>query len=117
MNNTYFNKDIFPQNQYYKENQTMNQSIKKGYKQIIPIEQTIEKILINNIGKKIKIHMSFPNVTEQKDFTGTLEQIGNDFIIINEPSQGTYQILPINYINYITFIENINYNEDFYSNN
>lgn len=115
--NTYFNKDIFPQNQYYKENEPINPNIKKNYKQIIPIEQTIEKILINNIGKKIQIYMSFPNITNQIEFTGTLEQIGNDFIIINEPSTGKYHILPISYINYISFIENINYNEDFYPNN
>lgn len=107
MNNTYFNKEIFPEKEY---NTNDNKIIKPiNYNISIPFEQSfIENILRLNRGKKINIYMIFPNNNEQC-FQGILEVSGKDHIAISEPSTGKWHILPINYIEYITFDENINY--------
>ena len=97
MNNTYFNKNIFPDN-----------SIKPINYNIPQKELLVEEVLKLNKGKKVTVYMIFPNTIE-KEFKGILEVTGKDHIALSEPSTGNFHILPFNYIEYITFDENINY--------
>lgn len=110
MNNTYYNKDIFPQAQYNNEDIEQIKPINQTYTQNIQInEPYMNNIIKTNIGKKVKIYMTFPNLEEQIEFNGIIEQTGNDYIILSEPSTGNWKLLPIIYLNYITFEEKINY--------
>lgn len=103
MNNTYFNKDIFPDMPINKNN--INQNIKLN----IPMENLyLENIINQNKGNQVIIHMSFPN-NENINIKGIIEQSGEEFIIISEPATGIWHLLPIKNINYISFNENINY--------
>ena len=101
--NTYFNEDIFP-NQY--------KETKKDYKYIPKntILPTIEELIKYNKGKKVTIHMGFPNSTEHKDIIGIIEQSNEEYLTLSDPQTGAWHILPTIYIDYITFDENINYN-------
>ena len=86
----------------------------------LPMEQSyIENILRLNRGKKVRIHMTFPDSTEwrDKEFTGVIEQSGRDHIILSEPSTGKWQLLLMIYVDFITFDERINYDKDFTPSN
>jgi spore coat protein GerQ len=100
--NTYFNEEIFP-NQYKEKKE--NTYIKKDI--ILP---SIEELIKYNKGKKVTIHMGFPNKTEQKDIIGIIEQSNEEYLTLSDPQTGAWHILPNIYIDYITFDENINYN-------
>jgi spore germination protein Q len=102
--NTYFNEEIFP-----------NKKEKKEYNNTPYIQKSIniphiEELLKFNKGKKITIHMGFPNSNEHKDITGILEQSNEEYITLSNPQTGVWHILPTIYIDYISFDENINYN-------
>ena len=79
----------------------------------------IENILRLNKGKKVRVHMTFPDSTEWRDleFNGIIEQSGRDHIILSEPSTGKWQLLLMIYVDYISFDEKINYSPEFYPNN
>lgn len=80
--------------------------------QELPFEQSyIENILRFNKGKKIRVHMTFPDSNEWRDreFVGILEQSGRDHIILSEPSTGKWQLLLMIYVDFISFDETINY--------
>lgn len=98
--NTYFNEEIFPNKKEKKEYTPQN---------IINIPN-IEALLKFNKGKKLTIHMGFPNSKEHKDITGILEQSNEEYITLSNPQTGAWNLLPTIYIDYITFDENINYN-------
>ena len=118
MNNTYFNKDIFPKTPFNQNNNQQQIKQTQPYNINIPLEQAyLENILQLNKGKQIEISLALPNENTNIKETGILEQPLIEHIIISEPSTGKFKIIPMKYINYITFIENINYKEDFYPNN
>lgn len=119
MNNTYFNKDVFPQNTFPLNNM-QSPPLNTNYTNTLPLEQSyIENILRLNKGKQVRIHMTFPDSNEFRDreFNGIIEQSGRDHIIISEPSTGKWQLLLMIYVDFITFDENINYSQEFYPNN
>lgn len=103
--NTYFNEEIFPNKNEKKEYNTITQYPQKNIN--IP---NIEALLKFNKGKKLTIHMGFPNSKEHKDITGILEQSNEEYITLSNPQTGSWNLLPTLYIDYITFDENINYN-------
>ena len=107
LNNTYFNKDIFPQKSF-------NQDVLKGMpnNDYMLENSNFFSILRFNRGKKVHIFMSFPN-SSSSDFDGIIESMGNDYIIISEPSTGKWHMLFLNYIDFITFDESINYGHDY----
>jgi spore germination protein Q len=107
--NTYFNKDIFPQSTYNNINNQINTPQQQNIPNISTNQLFLENILKINQGKKIKIYMTFPNYNEQKEFSGILEKIGNDYISLSDPKTGNWYLIPIMFLNYITFDENINY--------
>lgn len=122
MNNTYFNKDIFPQNTYNPnlQNITTPPSNINYNNNMLPLEQSyIENILRLNRGKQVRVHMTFPDSNEFRDreFNGIIEQSGRDHIILSEPSTGKWQLLLMIYVDFITFDETINYSPEFYPNN
>lgn len=120
-NNTYFNKDIFPQTPLYQGNINQTPPVNINYNtNSLPLEQSyIENILRLNKGKQVRVHMTFPDSNEFRDreFNGIIEQSGRDHIILSEPSTGKWQLLLMLYVDFITFDENINYSEEFYPNN
>lgn len=122
MNNNYFNKQAFPGTPIYNgNNPTPNQQTAANYSSNeLPMEQSyIENILRLNRGKKVRVHMTFPDSTEWRDleFNGIIEQSGRDHIILSDPSTGKWQLLLMIYVDYISFDENINYSPEFYPNN
>lgn len=121
MNNNYLGQTIFPGQPIYSgntptPNQQTAQSSQGG---MLPIEQSyVENILRLNKGKKIRVHMTFPDSTEFRDreFSGIIEQAGRDHLILSEPGSGKWELLLMIYVNFITFDEPINYSEEFVPN-
>lgn len=116
MNNAYNN--VFPGTPIYSGNiPTPNQSI--NYTDL-PLEQSyIENILRLNKGKKVTVHMTFPDSNEFRDreFVGIIEQSGRDHIILSDPNTGVWYLLLMIYVDFITFEEKINYSQEFVPNN
>ena len=128
MNNNYFGKPIFPNQNLNTNNQNFNTppsnqnyTINSNYEPMaLPSEQSyIENILRLNKGKQVRVHMTFPDSTEyrHREFKGIIEQSGRDHIILSEPSTGTWELLLMIYVNFISFDEPINYSEEFIPNN
>lgn len=85
----------------------------------LPLEQSyIENILRLNKGKNARVHMTFPDSNEFRDreFSGIVEQAGRDHIILRDPKSGTWELLLMIYVDFITFDEKINYSESFVPN-
>lgn len=116
MNNNYY-KQSFPGSPIYSGNQSVpNQETAPNYtinsNSEIPFEQSyIENILRLNKGKKVRVHMTFPDSVEwrDKEFIGIIEQSGRDHIILSEPATGKWLLLLMIYVDYIAFDEEINY--------
>lgn len=87
---------------YYKNDFIDNSSI--------TTESDLINILKLNIGKKAKLNITIPGSNEtDRLFEGIIEKVGNDYLIMSNPTNGQwYFILPI-YLGYITFEEPINY--------
>lgn len=86
----------------------------------LPMEQSyIENILRLNKGKKVTVHMTFPDSNEFRDreFVGIIEQSGRDHIILSDPNTGVWYLLLMIYVDFITFEEKINYSQEFVPNN
>ena len=120
-NKQYYGKQDFPGTPLYVGNNVVpNQQTAANYSTELPMEQSyIENILRLNKGKKVRVHMTFPDSTEWRDleFNGIIEQSGRDHIILSEPNTGTWQLLFMIYVDYISFDEPINYSPEFYPNN
>lgn len=85
----------------------------------LPMEQSyIENILRLNKGKKVRVHMTFPDSIEFRDreFIGIIEESGRDHIILSEPDTGRWQLLLMIYVDFISFDERINYSPEFTPN-
>lgn len=63
----------------------------------------LENLLKLNKGKKVIIY------TTTKEFDGILEQSFKDYIILSDPNDGKYYIILNKNINYICFLEQVNY--------
>ena len=119
-NKPFYGKQDFPGTPIYVGNNVVpNQQTAANYSTELPMEQSyIENILRLNKGKKARVHMTFPDSTEWRDleFNGIIEQSGRDHIILSEPNTGTWQLLFMIYVDYISFDEPINYSPEFYPN-
>lgn len=96
MNGSYFKNPNFP------EVQNTNPGLHPGY----------ELNTLNlNVGKKIKAFASFPNVSEKhrQEFSGIIEAVTHEYLIISDPTSGNWYLLPIKYLDYIEFEEKIIY--------
>lgn len=117
--NSYFDQNVFPGQPIYTgtgNNVVPNQQTAPTINNDIPFEQSyIENILRMNKGKKVTVHMTFPDSEQFKDreFSGIIEQSGRDHIILSEPSTGKWYLLLMIYVDFITFDEKINYIKNF----
>ena len=86
------------------------------YSSIPQNEDTVETILKKNKGKKIKLNISIPTSGEyqNKIIEGIIEQSGKDHITISNPSTGEWTMIPLIYINFITFEEPVNYKTEYF---
>ncbi len=68
-----------------------------------------EEILNKNIGKNIKVYMSFSDSIEWRDrvFEGTLEAWGRDFFLLHDKKDNKWFMLWTIYINFVEFSENV----------
>ncbi len=109
MNNNYYNSKINTSPIYNPPINNYNMPLEQSY---------IENILRLNKGKKVRVHMTFPDSNEKdREFVGTIEQSGRDHIILSEPSTGKWQLLLMIYVDFISFDEKINYSPEFTLNN
>ena len=71
----------------------------------------IENILRLNKGRKVNAYVSFPDSTEWKNkiFSGLIEEAGKDHLIIKEVTTGKWFLIRILYLDYVEFMEPINY--------
>lgn len=123
MNNNYFGKPIFPNQNFNTTNtppSNQNYTVNSNYQPMaLSAEQSyIENILRLNKGKQVRVHMTFPDSNEFRDreFKGIIEQSGRDHIILSDPTTGTWELLLMIYVDFISFDEPINYSEEFVPN-
>lgn len=79
---------------------------------MLPIEESyIENILRLNKGKLATVYATFENNTQwnAKVFKGIIEAAGRDHLILSDPQTGQRVLLPMIYLDYVTFDEEIEY--------
>jgi spore germination protein Q len=79
---------------------------------MLPIEQSyIENILRLNKGKLATVYATFENNTEwnARIFKGLIEAAGRDHLILSDPETGVRYLIPMIYLDYVTFDEEIEY--------
>lgn len=79
---------------------------------MLPIEQSyIENILRLNKGKLATVYATFENNREwnAKKFEGIIEAAGRDHVILSDPQSGMRYLIPMVYVDYVTFPEEIEY--------
>ena len=83
---------------------------------IITSEKYIDDILKLNKGKKIILHTTIPGSNEWQDktFEGIIENIGKDHIVMSNPQNGEWYLVPMIYTAFITFLEEVNNNSSLY---
>ena len=83
---------------------------------MLPVEASyIENILRLNKGKLATVYTTFENNREwnAKVFKGIIEAAGRDHLIISDPQTGKRYLIPMVYLDYITFDEEIEYDYPF----
>lgn len=95
-------------NDYYRNN-----SYEQNYQTVNPMNNNMqykENLLRANIGKNVSVYVSFPDSIEWRDkiFTGTIENVGNDHILIKDKNNIPVLLQSI-YINFIIFEDNPSY--------
>lgn len=76
----------------------------------------IENILRLNMGKMAKFHITVPGSKEWQDrvFDGVIETAGKDHLIVSNPNTGEWYLILLIYLDFVTFMEPINYKKQFY---
>ncbi len=114
MNGNFYQNPTFPGNQMNNNGyNTPPGNISSVSEQEDYNEQSyIENILRLNKGRKVKAYVSFPDSTEWKNsiFTGLIEEAGKDHLIIKDTLNGNWYLIRILYLDYVEFMEPINYN-------
>ncbi|HLG26849.1 MAG TPA: spore coat protein GerQ [Paenisporosarcina sp.] len=74
-------------------------------------ESYIENILRLNKGKLATVYLTFENNREwnAKVVKGIIEAAGRDHLIVSEPATGKRYLIPLIYLDYVTFDEEILY--------
>lgn len=83
---------------------------------MLPIEESyIENILRLNKGKLVNVYATFENNTQwnAKIFKGIIEAAGRDHLILSDPQTGQRILLPMVYLDYVEFSEEIEYEYPF----
>ncbi len=115
MNGNFYQNPTFPNNP---TNQMNQQSFitSQNAQDDIPLEQSyIENILRLNKGKNVKVFVSYPESSawQNKDYVGIIEEAGRDHLILKDSQTGTWYLLRLLYIDYVEFMEPINYAHGF----
>nr|WP_295974913.1 spore coat protein GerQ [uncultured Bacillus sp.] len=79
---------------------------------MLPMEQSyIENILRLNKGKLVDVYTTFENNTQwnAKVFRGLIEAAGRDHLILSDPQSGVRYLIPMVYLDYVQFEEEIEY--------
>ena len=110
MNGNFYQNPTFPTNQNAGNYQTPPGNI-SVMEQDYNEQSYIENILRLNKGRKVNAYVSFPDSTEWKNkiFTGIIEEAGKDHLIINDNDNGKWYLIRILYLDYVEFMEPINY--------
>lgn len=67
-------------------------------------------ILKDNITKKVKVYTEFiDNEKNPQIFSGIFEAYKDNFLIISDPSSGSWYLIPLNIISYIEFEEKVDF--------
>ncbi|MEC1719484.1 spore coat protein GerQ [Schinkia azotoformans] len=83
---------------------------------MLPIEESyIENILRLNKGKIVTVYTTFENNSQwnAKIFKGAIEAAGRDHLIISDPQTGQRYLIPMIYVDFVTFDEEIEYQYPF----
>ncbi|HEY4553684.1 MAG TPA: spore coat protein GerQ, partial [Bacillaceae bacterium] len=83
---------------------------------MLPIEESyIENILRLNKGKLVRIHSTFEHNREwnARVFNGVIEAAGRDHVILSDPETGQRYLIPMVYVDFVTFDEPIEYEYPF----
>ena len=118
MNGNFYQNPTFPTNQ---NPQLNNQTITSppgniSSQSLMPIEQSyIENILRLNKGKRVNVYMSYADSNEWRDkiYSGIIEEAGRDHLIISDPVNGNWYLLRMIYLDYVEFMEKINYSHSY----
>ncbi|HWJ77064.1 MAG TPA: spore coat protein GerQ [Niallia sp.] len=108
---TYGNQQVF-QPQQTPPPQPIPSSATGATQGQLPIEASyIENILRLNKGKLATVFATFENNREwnAKTFKGIVEAAGRDHLILSDPQTGKRYLIPMVYLDYITFDEEIEY--------
>lgn len=83
---------------------------------MLPAEESyIENILRLNRGKVATVYATFENNREwnAKIFKGLIEAAGRDHLVLSDPQTGKRYLIPMVYVDYVTFDEEIEYQYPF----
>ncbi len=78
---------------------------------LVSEQSYIENILRNNIGKKVRAHVSFSDSVEWRDrvFVGLIEHAGRDNLVIRDIDNNKYYLILMIYLDFVEFDEEITY--------
>ena len=118
MNGNFYQNPTFPTNQ---NPQLNNQTITSppgniSSQSLMTIDQSyIENILRLNKGKRVNVYMSYADSNEWRDkiYSGIIEEAGRDHLIISDPVNGNWYLLRMIYLDYVEFMEKINYSHSY----
>ncbi|WP_082788760.1 spore coat protein GerQ [Lederbergia lenta] len=83
---------------------------------MLPVEESyIENILRLNKGKLVHVYTTFEHNSEwnAKIFNGIIEAAGRDHVILSDPQTGKRYLIPMIYVDFVTFDEPIEYEYPF----
>ena len=117
MNGNFYQNPTFPANQMPVQDDFIT-SPPGNISQMstMPVEQSyIENILRLNKGKRVNAYVSYPDSSEwqNKIYSGIIEEAGRDHLIISEPDTGKWYLIRIIYLDYVEFMEKINYTHNY----
>lgn len=117
MNGNFYQNPTFPSNQNNMSTQMPSSPPGNiSSTQMMPIEQSyIENILRLNKGKRVNVYVSYPDSNEWRDkiYSGIIEEAGRDHLVISDPTTGNWYLLRMIYLDYVEFMEKINYSHDY----
>lgn len=124
MNGSYYQNPTFPTNQQMPTIQdNFVPSSPPGNissASLITTEQSyIENILRLNKGKRVNAYVSYPDSSEwqNKIYSGIIEEAGKDHLIISDPGTGYWYLIRMIYLDYVEFMEKINYSHAYSEKN
>ena len=116
MNGNFYQNPTFPTNQNSLSSIPSTPPCNISSTSIMPVEQSyIENILRLNKGKRVNVYVSYPDSNEWRDkiYSGIIEEAGKDHLIISDPSNGMWYLLRMIYLDYVEFMEKINYSHNY----